>query len=220
MFGGAINGQPTNELWQYDARANTWVQFTASGDVPSPRRFANMAYDSTHDVVLLWGGATGSNAALTDTWVLHPESRSWEKLSPTRSPDPLVNYAEDMDYDPVNDVFVMNQSGKFWLFRYAGEPVAVATTQAHGLQLRLLSANPARGQARMSFTLSREADVRIDMIDSLGRRVATLVQGRYPAGEHHVDWAGGTSRRAASGIYYVRLTSEGHVLTRRVVLVR
>jgi len=220
MFGGAINGQPTNELWQYDARANTWAQVAASGEGPSPRRFASMAYDSTHDVVLLWGGVTGSNAALTDTWVLHPNSRSWEKLSPATAPDPLVNYAEDMDYDPANDVFVMNQSGKFWLFRYAGEPVSVATTQAHGVQLRLLSSNPARGQARMSFTLSRDADVRIDLVDSLGRRVATLVQGRYPAGEHHVDWAGGTPRRSASGIYYVRLTAEGRVLTRRVVLVR
>jgi hypothetical protein len=98
--------------------------------------------------------------------------------------------------------------------------VAVATTQAHGDQLRLLSSNPARGQARMSFTLGRDADVRIDLVDSLGRRVATLVQGRYPAGEHQVDWAGGTSRRTASGIYYVRLTTEGRVLTRRVALVR
>jgi hypothetical protein len=221
MFGGAINGQPTNELWRYDARANTWTQAPASGDWPDPRRFANMAYDTRHDIMLLWGGVSGSDANFSDTWVFHPSSGTWEKRAPSQSPpgEPH-NYAEDMDYDPANDVFVLNHAGKFWLFRYAGGPGPDAPAAASAVQFRLLSSNPARKETRMSFTLAREAEVRIDLVDSVGRRVSTLVHGRYPAGEHQVDWAGGSSRRASSGVYYVRFAADGRVLTRRVVLVR
>lgn len=221
MFGGAVNGQATNELWRYDARANTWTQVPASGDWPEARRFANMAYDSRHDIMLLWGGVTGSNGSFADTWIFHPASGTWEKRYLTQAPpgEPR-NYAEDMDYDPVNDLFVLNRSGTFWLYRYAGDTVPNAATAASGVQFRLLSSNPVRQETRMSFTLTRETDVRIDLVDSLGRRVTTLVQERYPAGEHQVNWAGGTSRRASSGVYYMRFAAEGRVLTRRVVLVR
>lgn len=219
MFGGSTNGTPVDELWRYDAKANTWTQVPVPGDRPGARRFANMAYDSKHDVILLFGGVTGSDEPLTDTWVLHPASPRWEKVSVPTTPATLRTYAEDMDYDSANDVFVLNQNGRFWLYQYDA-PSLAATASEPGVQFRLLSTNPARHAARMSFTLGREADVRIDVVDSLGRRLSTLARGRYPAGEHEVEWDGGSSRRPASGIYYARLTAEGQTLTRRLVLVR
>lgn len=221
MFGGAANGQPTNELWQYDALANTWTQVTPSGDGPDARRFANLAYDTKHDVMLLWGGVARSNSPLADTWVFHPVSRLWEKLATLQSPPGVpVNYAEAMAYDPANDAFVLNRNGTFWLFRYVPEEAPAAAEAPSGIQFRVLSTNPAHQETRMSFTLNREAEVRIDLVDSLGRLVSTLVRGRYPAGEHEVDWAGASSRRASSGVYFVRFAAERQVLTRRVVLVR
>lgn len=223
MFGGGPYQQATNELWRYDAAANTWSQVPAGGDWPGARRFANMAYDTKRNLVVVHGGVTASNAPLTDTWTLDPIRVSWRRLDPAGSPPgerPV--YAQDMDYDPVHDVFVLNRVGEFWLFRLSGEgSAAPAAQEAPGIQFRVISANPTKTETRMSFTLDRDADVRIDLLDSLGRRVSTIVDGRYPSGEHRVDWAGGTSpRRAASGVYYLRLTAAGKELKRRVVLVR
>lgn len=220
MFGGTTNAGTVNEMWRYDSRGNTWTQVAISGAQPSERRFANLAYDPKHDIMLLWGGVTASDVPLSDTWIFRPATRTWEQVTPPQAPGPLRNYAEDMDYDGTHDVFVLNQGGNFWLYRYAGAPEGGGSGGAAGLQFRLMSSNPTRRSTRMSFTLARDADVRIDLVDSLGRRVSTLVHGRYPAGDHEVDWAGGGSTRAPSGVYYARLTAEGKTITRRLVLVR
>lgn len=223
MFGGGPYQEATDELWSFDARTGLWSRAAPAGDRPGARRFANLAYDTRRNRILLWGGVTGGNAALSDTWVLDPARLAWSRIEPAAAPpSERPVYAQDMDYDPVNDVFVLNRAGEFWLFRLAGAGSSPPETpEAPGIQFRLLSENPSRAETRMSFTLDRESAVRIDLIDSLGRRVSTLVEGRYPAGEHRVDWAGGaTSRRAASGVYYLRLTAGGKELKRRVVLVR
>jgi len=217
MFGGG-DGTAGNELWFYDARANTWSQAPRAGDWPDSRRFASMAYDSRHNIILVWGGVNGGDGSFADTWVLDPGTRRWTKLAPAASPtNDSRNYAEDLDYDAAHDVFVLNRNGQFWLFRYAGPGGAGG---AGGVDFRVVSSNPARSETRMRFTLNREADVRIDLVDSLGRRISNLVHGRYPAGDHQVDWAGMPARRTASGVYYLRFASEGHVLKRRLVIVR
>lgn len=128
MFGGGPYGQAANELWYFDAQADTWSQVPASGSWPDPRRFANMAYDTKRNRILLWGGVTASDAQLTDTWAFDPASRVWRQLSPAASPPgDTHNFAEDMDYDPVNDLFVLNRSGTFWLYRPGGASSPKAT---------------------------------------------------------------------------------------------
>jgi len=51
--------------------------------------------------------------------------------------------------------------------------------------------------------------VRLEVFDLLGRRVATLAQGNYPAGFHAVTWdmrdAGGSAVRP--GVYAYRLVA-------------
>jgi hypothetical protein len=63
---------------------------------------------------------------------------------------------------------------------------------------------------------------RLEVFDLTGRRVASLLEGVLPAGEHALAWngrdAGGGFARP--GIYLVRFTAGGQVTSRRVVLVR
>lgn len=82
--------------------------------------------------------------------------------------------------------------------------------------LSLRTENPARGHAAMVFALPVEGEVRLDVLDTSGRRVATLAQGLHAAGVHRLTWTGETgSGRAAPGMYALRLAAGGRTLTRR-----
>jgi hypothetical protein len=77
--------------------------------------------------------------------------------------------------------------------------------------------NPFNPTTTIQFSLPEASDVRLSVHDLLGRRVATLVQGRKEAGSHTAkfDAAG-----CASGLYLYRLEAGGVVLNRSMILVR
>ncbi len=67
--------------------------------------------------------------------------------------------------------------------------------------------NPFNPTTRISFSLTEAADVRLEIFDMLGRRVALLVNERRQAGRHTVDFdASGLS----SGVYISRLQVGGY----------
>jgi len=138
MFGGGYPYPAAgNELWAYDASARTWQRILPSGTAPSARRFAAMAYDSRHDIVLLWGGRVDQSGVLyNDTWIYRPSTRTWQQLAPQASP-PASDYSDaPLAYDPDNDVFILHQNGEFWLFRYASSSDALAPGDVRDLRIR------------------------------------------------------------------------------------
>jgi hypothetical protein len=64
------------------------------------------------------------------------------------------------------------------------------------------------GQATLRFALDQPTDVRLEVFDVAGRRVATLADGARGTGEHEVAWGGaGSSGNAPSGVYFARLST-------------
>ncbi len=227
MFAGADWQSAGNELWTYDAAANVWTRIPQEGPWPPVRRFAHLARDSRHDILLMWGGITASNSALTDTWVFRPSTRTWEEIFPAESPTvPVLRYSTDLDYDPENDFFVLNYGGVFWLYRYSEEAVSGAGgggggAGAPGMAFRVASANPTPASATFTFSLTRPSAIRLDVFDASGRIVDTVAEGAYGAGAHTARWAGrSTGGSAASGVYFARFSAEGRTLTRRCVVLR
>jgi trimeric autotransporter adhesin len=82
--------------------------------------------------------------------------------------------------------------------------------------------NPFNPEVTISFTLVRGGRVDLAVYDPTGRRVATLADRPYAAGEHDVSWEGrdASGRAAASGAYLVRLETETAVDSAKIVLVR
>ena len=81
--------------------------------------------------------------------------------------------------------------------------------------------NPAVGAARFDFALPRESRVRLSVVDLMGRTVAVLADGVYPAGRHTARWDGpaaGAGR--AAGIYFARLEAGSFNATRRFAVTR
>ena len=95
-----------------------------------------------------------------------------------------------------------------------------ATDAASGAGATWLGAvgpNPAAGDVRVPFRLAAAGDVRLSVVDVLGREVAVLVDGPLAAGPHSATWAAG---RAPAGLYVVRLDALGVRAVRRVTVAR
>jgi hypothetical protein len=77
--------------------------------------------------------------------------------------------------------------------------------------------NPFNPATTLSFALPEAAEVRLEVFNVAGQRVALLEEGRRAAGEHQVRFdASGLS----SGVYLYRLRAGGQTLTRRMTLVK
>jgi hypothetical protein len=66
------------------------------------------------------------------------------------------------------------------------------------------------------------SDVRLEIFNVRGARVATLVNDIKPPGVYNVSWDGRSDRGdpVASGVYFYRLRAPGHVITHKIVLIR
>ncbi|MEM1057059.1 MAG: T9SS type A sorting domain-containing protein [Bacteroidota bacterium] len=91
-----------------------------------------------------------------------------------------------------------------------------ATPEAFGAPLTAFP-NPAAARATVAFALDAPAEVRLDVFDVLGRRVATLAEGAFAAGEATVDFP---ADGLPSGVYVLRLEAGDAQQTLRVTVVR
>ncbi len=99
---------------------------------------------------------------------------------------------------------------------FALQRTTVASAPAPTPALALgLEPNPTAGAVTVHVTVPG-GPVRLDVLDALGRRVATLTDGTLAAGGHAVSWE---PSRAAPGVYVVRLVAGGTVATQRLTLV-
>ncbi len=86
-----------------------------------------------------------------------------------------------------------------------------------GLRLEEARPNPFGERTQIEYGLSRPGDVRLEIFDVEGRRIAVLDAGRRDAGPHRVEW---TTRGAASGLYFCRLRVDGEARSRKLILIR
>ncbi len=79
----------------------------------------------------------------------------------------------------------------------------------------ILYPNPVEQFATLSFTLPEKKSVRIDVLDVLGKVVYSTEKGQLGSGAHtqQLDCSA-----FVSGIYFVRLESEGQVFTRKMIV--
>jgi hypothetical protein len=78
--------------------------------------------------------------------------------------------------------------------------------------------NPFNPQTVIRFTLREGAETTLRVYDLLGQEVATLVNGRLPAGTHEARFDG---TGLASGAYFYRLaTASGFLQTKKMILIR
>ncbi len=82
--------------------------------------------------------------------------------------------------------------------------------------------NPANPQTTIRFQLSEATPVRLEVYNTQGQLVRTLVDGSESPGTHSVTWDGrdAAGHEVPSGIYLYRLEAGASVQTRRLAILR
>jgi len=77
--------------------------------------------------------------------------------------------------------------------------------------------NPFNPSTIIRYQLSSDSDVRLEVFDSIGRKVEVLVQGRVQAGVHQIQFE---ASNLSSGVYFYRLQTETTSITRKMSIIR
>ncbi|MFC1573231.1 FlgD immunoglobulin-like domain containing protein [Candidatus Eisenbacteria bacterium] len=89
------------------------------------------------------------------------------------------------------------------------------------LSLEVLQ-NPTVSAVTIQYQIDRAGPVALEVFDSSGRRVRTLLDQTVPAGEHTLQWDGlePTGSKLSPGIYFIRLCGEEGAQVKRAVIMR
>ena len=123
------------------------------------------------------------------------------------------------------------ESGRTYWYRLlaltsSGSPLVLGLVQgtaAAPKQFELTRAwpNPTTGGLKVEFAVSREANVRLSLMDLQGREVTVLARRAYAPGRYQVSWDGRTRAGAVpAGLYFLRFQTPDRVLVARVVVSR
>jgi hypothetical protein len=88
--------------------------------------------------------------------------------------------------------------------------------------------NPFNPQTNIEYQLPEASKVTLEVYNTLGQKVRTLINGHNNAGRYHVIWNGHdeTNNPAASGVYLIRFharaknSSISYQETRKIVLIK
>jgi hypothetical protein len=115
---------------------------------------------------------------------------------------------------PAGDLNWFPDKKAEWLLTgVASKPEAIA----RDFHLEQNYPNPFNPSTSIAFTLAKDGNVKLEIYNALGQKVATLVNGRMSAGQHNATWE---ARNAPSGIYFYKLEAGAFSQTRKMVLMR
>lgn len=124
-----------------------------------------------------------------------------------------------------NILFVSDRAGGVYIMRHDAVGVeggAPASTLPSRTTIQSISPNPFNPETAVVFELVRSGAAQLNVYDLTGRRIRVLLDEQVPVGRHTVRWDGTDeqSREVSSGVYLIRLSTEGATETRRAVLVK
>ncbi|UCE06653.1 MAG: CotH kinase family protein [bacterium] len=110
-----------------------------------------------------------------------------------------------------------NENLKTQLSRYLDTSVSSENAITHSFKLQQNYPNPFNPNTAIIFSLARDANVKLEIFNILGKQVATLFAGKLQAGAYNFQWQ---AMDMFSGIYYCSLKTESERKTIKMLLLK
>jgi PKD repeat protein len=91
---------------------------------------------------------------------------------------------------------------------------AVGIVETVGANTISVTPNPFNTTTSFNVNLTASSDVEITVYDVMGQKVETIRDEQMNAGKHEIAW---TPANLAAGVYFVQMTIDGKVTTKRIV---
>ena len=127
--------------------------------------------------------------------------------------------------DSRGDLWIPSRDGLYW-WHQSDLPTAIESSSMSGaprsFHLAQNYPNPFNHATHIGFTLQQPAAVSLQVFNTHGQLVATLVEGTRPAGTYQTAWDGRDAQGQAvgSGAYIVRLDAAGQQASRKMILIQ
>jgi len=146
------------------------------------------------------------------------------EILPTLSDSSKISILGAEIVDSYGNLFELTLEGG-WIFRQTGNGIITGDINYPTHNQCFLNANypnPFNSQTVISFDLPECAQVRIAIYNLFGRKIKSLADALYPAGEHRIVWDGRDNRGhlVSTGIYLCRLELGGYTQTRKMILMK
>ena len=115
---------------------------------------------------------------------------------------------------------VLYAGDRVWgLYSISTNPTGIRNEQQSDYSFRLNQnyPNPFNPTTTINYSLAKEGNVKLTVYESIGSKVATIVNENKPAGNYTVQFNG---RNLASGIYLYRLESGNYNATKKFILLK
>lgn len=128
-------------------------------------------------------------------------------------------------FDSRGDLWILSRDG-LYRWHHSDLPTAIESSatpsEPRSFHLKQNYPNPFNHATHISFTLQQPSAVSLQVFNTHGQLVATLVEGIRPAGTYQTVWDGRDDRGQAvsSGTYIVRLDAAGQQATRKMLLIQ
>ena len=128
-------------------------------------------------------------------------------------------------FDSRGDLWIPARDGLYRWHR-PDLPTAIASSAMPGIPRSFHLAqnypNPFNHTTHIGFTLQQPSAMSLQVFNTHGQLVATLVEGMRPAGTYQTAWDGRDAHGqvVSSGVYIVRLDAEGRQATRKMLLIQ
>jgi subtilisin-like proprotein convertase family protein len=100
---------------------------------------------------------------------------------------------------------------------YSGDPVYIAKLEQRDVTLYQNYPNPFRDETTFAFDLPVAVNVRISIIDMMGRELITVTDRQYSAGSHNIGW---NASDLQQGQYFYRIQTDRSVDVKSMVIVK
>jgi len=103
------------------------------------------------------------------------------------------------------------------IFPYGFTSVEESNIVPNEFELMQNYPNPFNPSTTIKYSLNSEAEVKIEITDTLGQRIKLLVNEVKPSGSHQVKFDGSN---LTSGVYIYSITANGKTLSKKMQLIR
>ena len=161
-----------------------------------------------------WMYQTGAQLEADSTYHLKVCEGQWYLQPPI-----YVNPQEYTLTPSDTTITVTEEDSSYYVEFTYGIPAGIAENQTSPTRFYLNQnyPNPFNPSTTISYGLRKSGQVKLEIYNILGEKVATLIDAVQKAGNHQLEWS---PQNLASGVYLYRLEAEGLVMTKKLILIR
>jgi len=198
----------------------------SSDDLPPNPPFNLTAAAENGAVLLAWNEPTNEDPALYSIYRSETSGNYGDAIATTNSlefRDETVDRSKTVYYTVTASDYAGNKSGPsneevVLATSVAGEEIAIPTEY----KLNQNFPNPFNPVTSIKYQLPEPNTVKLVILNSLGQKVRTLINGNVAAGYHNVNWDGRDSfgNPVSNGIYLYHFEAGNFIETRKMVFMK